>query len=44
MHAEPTVLHKEFVPIAKKKKKASGVLAAAACSCDDELNPEEEQH
>jgi hypothetical protein len=43
MHTEqPGVLRKEFVPTAEKKEKASGVLAAAACSCDDELDPEEE--
>jgi len=38
---QPRVVHKEFVPIAKKRK-GRGVLAAAACSCNDELDSEEE--
>jgi hypothetical protein len=43
MHTEqPGVLRKEFLPSAKKKEKARDVLAAAACSGDDELDPEEE--
>jgi len=44
MHTEqPRVLRKKFV-LNTKKKRARGVLAAAACSCDDELDPKEEQY